>query len=250
MLKHNGKYYLTYSEGKTIDDTYKVCYAVGDHPFGTFEEAGNSPILTTNKELKVYGPGHHTLFTYDNKTYMLYHRHRWPFLNDGSAFRQTCLSELTFNDPENEINNIVPHHAQLFPDLNKDDRQFIKVDEILSSSERNKDFMAKNVLDGSYATRWEATDGEEDSYLSAIFKDSAYIDTMEIRFEYPWKRYFIKVETADDKNNWVAVADYTVEGIEGSPVHIPISKVCKSVKISFLNKPGAAKPSVWELLFY
>lgn len=63
--------------------------------------------------------------------------------NDGSAFRQTCLSELTFNDPENEINNIVPHHAQLFPDLNKDDRQFIKVDEILSSSERNKDFMAK-----------------------------------------------------------------------------------------------------------
>ena len=110
--------------------------------------------------------------------------------------------------------------------------------------------MAKNVLDGSYATCWEATDGEEDSYLSAIFKDSAYIDTMEIRFEYPWKRYFIKVETADDKNNWVAVADHTVEGIEGSPVHIPISKVCKSVKISFLNKPGAAKPSVWELLFY
>lgn len=250
MLKHNGKYYLTYSEGKTIDDTYKVCYAVGDHPLGTFEEAGNSPILTTNKELKVYGPGHHTLFTYDNKTYMLYHRHRWPFLNDGSAFRQTCLSELTFNDPENEINNIVPHHTQLFPDLNKDDRQFIKVDEILSSSEQNKDFMTKNVLDGSYATRWEATDGEEDSYLSAIFKDSAYIDTMEVRFEYPWKRYFIKVETADDKNNWVAVADHTAEGIEGSPVHIPISKVCKSVKISFLNKPGAAKPSVWELLFY
>ena len=57
-------------------------------------------------------------------------------------------------------------------------------------------------------------------------------------------------ETADDKNNWVAVADHTAEGIEGSPVHIPISKVCKSVKISFLNKPGAAKPSVWELLFY
>ena len=52
------------------------------------------------------------------------------------------------------------------------------------------------------------------------------------------------------KKNWVAVADYTAEGIEGSPVHIPISKVCKSVKISFLNKPGAAKPSVWELLFY
>lgn len=91
------------------------------------------------------------------------------------------MSELTFNDPENEINNIVPHHTQLFPDLNKDDRQFIKVDEILSSSEQNKDFMTKNVLDGSYATRWEATDGEEDSYLSAIFEDSAYIDTMEIR---------------------------------------------------------------------
>lgn len=250
MLKHNGKYYLTYSEGKTIDDTYEIRYAVGDNPFGPFVEAVNSPILTKDKKLDVYGPGHHTLFTCHGKIYMLYHRHRWPFVNDGSAFRQTCLSEITFNDPENEINNITPHHTWLFPDPNTDNRQFIKLDAISSSSERSHDFMAKNVLDGSYATRWEAMDGEDDTYLSATFKDNTYIHTMEIRFEYPWKRYFIKVETSNDKNNWVTIADYTAKGIEGSPVHIPISQVCKSVKISFLNKPETAKPSVWELLFY
>lgn len=250
MQKHNGKYYLTYSEGKTISDTYEVRYAVGDNPFGPFVEAANSPILTTDRELDVYGPGHHTLFTYDSKTYILYHRHRWPFLNDGSAFRQTCLSELTFNDSENEINNITPHHTQLFPDPNTDNRQFIKPNEISSSSERDKDFMAKNVLDGSYATRWEAVDGDEDTYLLVTFKDNTPIDTMEIRFEYPWKRYFIKVETSDNNNNRVTIADYTTNGIEGSPVHIPISQECKSVKISFTNKPEAAKPSVWELLFY
>ena len=90
-----------------------------------------------------------------------------------------------------------------------------------------------------------------EKYLDMI---SLYIDGKLVK---PQKLDYYKfykpagyITTADDEKNWVAVADYTAEGIEGSPVHIPISKVCKSVKISFLNKPGAAKPSVWELLFY
>ena len=250
MVKHNDKYYLTYSEGKTIDETYEVRYAIGDNPLGPFVEAGNSPILTMNKELNVYGPGHHTLFTYDDKTYMLYHRHRWPFLNNGSAFRQTCLSELTFNDQKNEIDIVVPHHSQQFPDIRKDNRQLIQSQGISASSEQDKDFIVKNILDGSYATRWEAAETDKNPYLIATFNNDTYIDIMEIRFEYPWKKYFVRVEASDSTGNWKTIADHTTQGIEGSPVNIPISQVCKSIRISFLNKPEEAKPSVWELLFY
>lgn len=250
MMKHNGKYYLTYSEGKTIDETYEVRYAVGDTPLGPFVEAENSPILKTDRERNVYGPGHHTLFTYNDKIYMLYHRHRWPFLNNGSAFRQTCLSELTFNDLKNEIDNIVPHHSQQFPIIGKEERQLIELRGITSSSVQNKNFVTENVLDGSYATRWEAADTDENPYLLATFKDGTHVNIMEIRFEFPWKKYFINVETSDDNNTWETIVDYTAEGIDGSPVNISVPKTCKAIKISFLNKPEAAKPSVWELLFY
>ena len=74
--------------------------AVGDNPFGPFAEAGNSPILKVNDSLRVYGPGHHTLFSYGCEDYMLYHRHRLPFVKC-KAYRQTCISKLTLDYDKN-----------------------------------------------------------------------------------------------------------------------------------------------------
>jgi beta-xylosidase len=117
MTKHEGKYYLSYSEGKTIEDTYKVRYAAGDNPFGPFEEAANSPILQTTDSLQVYGPGHHAIFTYRDKNYILYHRHSLPFVS-GTAMRQICINELEYDDARSQIKTVVPYSKQLFPDIN------------------------------------------------------------------------------------------------------------------------------------
>ncbi|MDR1681963.1 MAG: family 43 glycosylhydrolase [Candidatus Symbiothrix sp.] len=117
MVKHNGKYFLTYSDGKTIEDTYKVRYAVGDSPFGPFEEAANSPILETNDSLQVYGPGHHAFFSFRGKNYILYHRHSLPFV-PGTANRQICINEFEFDDENNRIVKIIPLNTQLFPKVN------------------------------------------------------------------------------------------------------------------------------------
>lgn len=249
MVKHNGKYYLTYSEGKTIDETYEVRYAVGDHPFGPFVEADNSPILKVNDSLQVYGPGHHTLFTYEGENYILYHRHRLPFV-EGTAYRQTCIGNLTFDETKNEINNIIPYHTQMFPDLAKNKKQYIKPAGVTASSSSVDYAAAEKVTDNDYSTRWESADDDKNPVLTVSFDKAIPVDTMEIRFEYPWEKYFMKVEISADGNSWNMIADYTSDGISGSPVYISIAGQCKFIRLSFMVPQEAVKPSVWEVLFY
>ena len=249
MIKHNGKYFLTYSEGKTIEETYEVRYAVGDTPFGPFTEAANSPILTMNDSLKVYGPGHHTTFTYGGKDYILYHRHRSPFVR-GEAYRQTCISEFTFNDAKNEINTIIPYHTQSFPDIEKPRNEALSDVSVVASSESAGYATAGNVLDNSYATRWEAAEEDKSPSITATFAEETFLELMEIRFEYPWKTYYVKVEISEDGNEWSTVADYTEEGISGSPVTIPVIRDCKQVRLAFVEKEEEVRASVWEWRFY
>ena len=104
MVKNNGKYYLMYSDGKCINDTYKVRYAIGDNPYGPFEQAVNSPILQSNPEKGVYGPGHHCVLKYKNHWYMFYHRHALPY-DPSELTRQICVDEMEF-DKNGLINKI------------------------------------------------------------------------------------------------------------------------------------------------
>lgn len=248
MIKHNAKYYLTYSEGKTIDETYEVRYAIGDNPLGPFTEASNSPILTANDSLKVYGPGHHTVFQLQGKNYILYHRHRMPF-ERGTAFRQTCIAELTFDDSKNQINNIIPYHTQKFPRLAKSEINYIQPLSVVASSERDEYRLAKNAIDKSYSTLWEAKADDEAPYLLNAFADAGQIEKMEVRFEYPWETYYPKIEVSQDENSWQTIADYTVEGISGSPVTVPVGQKAKYIKISFELK-GNAIPAIFEVCYY
>lgn len=74
VLKHNGKYYLTYSCNHYISQDYAVGYAVSDSPLGPWERFEGNPILRRHG---VYvGTGHHSfLNTSTGKTYIIYHVH-------------------------------------------------------------------------------------------------------------------------------------------------------------------------------
>lgn len=247
MIKHNNKYYLTYSEGKTMDDTYEVRYAVGDNPLGPFTEAENSPILKTDKSLEVYGPGHHTLFTYDDKTYILYHRHRLPFVTE-TAFRQTCINEIFFDGQKNQIKNITPYHTQQFPKLGTATTSNIKPKSVEASSQSADYANINNVLDNDYSTRWEAAEDDKGTWIIAELDPETTINAVNIRLEYPWKSYSLKVEVSADKENWEDAGDYIASGVTGSPAVLPVNKKATYLKISFTNNEEVT-PSVWELSF-
>nr|WP_321412205.1 family 43 glycosylhydrolase [uncultured Carboxylicivirga sp.] len=111
MIKRFGKYYLMFSDGKAIDDTYKIGYAVGDSPMGPFTVGVNSPLLTTTADSTTVGPGHHTIFTEGGQDYVLYHR----IFPQGEEYvlRQLCIDSLKFDDQHN-IKKINPKGIQDF----------------------------------------------------------------------------------------------------------------------------------------
>lgn len=63
MHKYNGKYYFSYSTG----DTHRLCYAIGDNPYGPFTYQG--VILTP----VVGWTTHHAIAKYKGKWYLFHH---------------------------------------------------------------------------------------------------------------------------------------------------------------------------------
>lgn len=63
MHKYNGKYYFSYSTG----DTHRLCYAIGDNPYGPFTYQG--VILTP----VVGWTTHHCIVEYKGKWYLFHH---------------------------------------------------------------------------------------------------------------------------------------------------------------------------------
>ncbi len=75
MLKHNEKYYLTYSANHFRSPDYAIGYAVSDSPLGPFIKYEGNPILHRNEN--VNGVGHHSFTTSRDGKQMIcvYHRH-------------------------------------------------------------------------------------------------------------------------------------------------------------------------------
>ncbi len=110
MLKHNGKYYLTFSSADYKAPDYSVHYAIGDSPLGYFtRDARNVVLKTVDLEYNdtdspnLYGSGHHSFVEAPNGKDMLivYHCHRtnmtWSnSLPDLCSPRSVCLDYAWF----------------------------------------------------------------------------------------------------------------------------------------------------------
>jgi hypothetical protein len=94
-----------FSEGKAIDATYQVGYAVGNTPFGPFAEGANSPVLSTTPDSSTYGPGHNTVFREKEQDYILYHR-IFP-QKEKYVLRQLCIDSLNY-DANGNMKKIIP----------------------------------------------------------------------------------------------------------------------------------------------
>ena len=103
VIKHDGKYYLTYSTGAFAKDTYQVIQAVADSPMGPYRkltEKEGAILLSSSKagNTKVTGTGHHSFVTAGDKLYMVYHRHNTPYIEGddktGGGSRNHAIDEV------------------------------------------------------------------------------------------------------------------------------------------------------------
>lgn len=80
VVRHNGKYYLTFSVNTYKDNTYQVGQAVADSPMGPFrklteEEGGLLLSGAVAGSQEITGTGHHCFVVAGGHRYIIYHRH-------------------------------------------------------------------------------------------------------------------------------------------------------------------------------
>ncbi|MBC7784237.1 MAG: family 43 glycosylhydrolase [Burkholderiales bacterium] len=246
MLKQKGKYYLTYSQGRTDRDTYAVHYATGDSPLGPFTEASTSPILITDKPKNILGPGHHTFLREEGKTYIVYHRHSLPF-QGRPIRRQICMDELHF-DEAGLIKKIVPTLAgPSFAQGRGAGRVNIAAAAIATASDSDvPERGAMRVLDDNYATRWAPKPDAAGGWLQLDLGSVKKIAGQEIRPEYAWKPYAFKIESSNDAATWQTVVDYTDKPVRGSPLIIDTPLEARYLRIVFPASVPGRDISLWE----
>lgn len=107
IYKRDGLYYLMWSFNGS--ENYNVRYAVSENITGPYREINDSmdvPILQRDDDNNILGPGHHSVFDYNGRTFIAYHRQHYPFVD---SKRQTCIEELIFNE-DKSIQTVKPTH--------------------------------------------------------------------------------------------------------------------------------------------
>ena len=245
MVKRHGKYFLTYSQGVTIKDTYQVHYAVGDNPYGPFVEAKNSPILVTDRTLNVVSPGHHAIFREGDKDYILYHRHSIPF-NPKFIGRQTCVDEMHIN-PDGSIAKIVPSHAGPALVQGRAESRSLALVAAASASSQNSELTAPAfVTDDNYATQWSAASKEKGAWLQLDLGSVKDITRQIIRPEYASKATRLSVEASEDGKEWRKAADFVAEPAKGSPIVIAQPLRARYLRAVFPESVAGADISLIE----
>ncbi|WP_175414838.1 family 43 glycosylhydrolase [Nibricoccus aquaticus] len=237
MVKQGGKYFLTYSNGKTISDTYEVRAAVGDSPLGPFVEIGESPILASNMRNDLISPGHHAVFAHGGKSYIAYHRHRLPF-EENTAFRQVCVDELTFTD-YGTINKVVATHSgpafvqgrAMAGNLATTEAGAVAT---ASSVAPGQFSGAARVIDDNYATLWTASAEAKGGWLQLDLGATKAVKKSVLRFEYAWKKYAFTLESSADGKTWKRLSDQRAGGgVSGSPVTVEHAGEARYLRIVF-----------------
>ena len=249
MFKHGNAYYLMYSEGKTTDDTYNVRYSVADNPFGPFHEGATSPILVSDKEHDILGPGHHAVFERGGKTYIVYHRHSLPF-QTASVLRQLCMDELVIDDAARTLHKVTPTHtgpALLHTSVR--DAGHLSVTATASST-IGKDFAEGAVLDDNYATRWQPSADDKAPWLVLDLGRPIAGTTAKVSFEYAWKRYRYRLEGSLDGMQWLPIVDRSGEGTSGSPTEFPRLPRVRYLRLNFAAGTPASDLAIFEWKVY
>jgi xylan 1,4-beta-xylosidase len=93
VLKHNDLYYMIYSANDFRNPDYAVGYATAKSPFGPWEKATESPIIS-RKDVGINGVGHGDVF-YDTNGKMKYVLHT-HFSNSGVSPRKAGIIDIDF----------------------------------------------------------------------------------------------------------------------------------------------------------
>ncbi|MFZ5939539.1 MAG: family 43 glycosylhydrolase [Bacteroidota bacterium] len=224
MMKRNGIYFLMYSGASCHDETYNVRYAWSENPYGPFSPGSNNPILSTNSDKSVHGPGHHSVLKNGDDYYMVYHRHDYPMTRGGMA-RQVCIDSLIFEN-DTTIRAVIPSHrgiAAVVPDEMPADLAFEAPVRASGFYELDLPGIKHSYLPGyatdrNNATLWKAADNTFPQELIVDLGAVKPVERILTRFEFSSYYYRYRLDYSVDGKDWQLFADRTGNCIPGSPM--------------------------------
>ena len=254
VFKRDGIYYFTYSAGSCHNETYQVRYATSTvSPIGPYTYKG--PILVTNEDGTIHGPGHHSILVDGKDYYIVYHRHNNPHSVHGFN-RQLCIDKIEF-DKNGDILPIKPTHTGVLPSsLAKKAKASTLPNlaykaRVTASSELSRDFKADYAVDDNNGTLWRPANNQGESWIMLDLGKTTQFNQVWLQFEYPTFFYQYKVETSDDLKQWALYADRTKNTDAGSPLIEKGDATARYVKVTITDtQKNGHFGALWNIKLY
>jgi xylan 1,4-beta-xylosidase len=257
MMKKNNTYILMYSGASCHDETYNVRYSYSNNPYGPFIPGANNPILSTNADKSVNGPGHHSVLKNNNDYYIVYHRHDYPFTRGGLA-RQVCMDRLIFEN-DSTIKAVEPSHQGIANFMNSDVPEDIAFKANASASsfyhlkslQYDYDYKPSLATDNNNATMWKASGNTFPQYLVIDLGSSKKVKRVMTQFEFASYYYQYTLEYSNDGKKWVMYADKSKNRISGSPMIDDNDILARYLKLTVLaTEKTGLYAAVWNIKVY
>ena len=224
MMKKGDKYILMYSGGSCHDETYNVRYSYSNSPYGPFKPGANNPILSTNADGTVHGPGHHSVLQEKDKFYMVYHKHDYPMTRGGLS-REVCIDELIFEN-DSTIKAVVPNNTGSINPSGKtapvnlafNGKAKASSHYQLQSTSGNYDYMPTFATDDNNSTLWKAGNNSFPQHLTIDLGTVTEVKRVFTQFEFPTFYYQYILHYSADGKSWKVFADRSTNRTTGSPM--------------------------------
>lgn len=257
MMKRNGKYILMYSGASCHDETYNVRYSYSDNPYGPFTPGLNNPILSTNDDKSVHGPGHHSVLKNNDDYYIVYHRHDFPFTRGGMA-RQVCIDSMIFEN-DSTIRTVVPTHGGPAAFMKSEVPEDIAFGAKTTASSfyelktRDNDYQYKPsfATDNNNATMWKASGNSLPQDLVIDLGSVRKVKRVLSQFEFASYYYQYRIEYSKNGKKWKVYADRSANRTSGSPMIDDNDVSARYLKLTVLaTEKTGLYAAVWNIKVY
>jgi len=257
MMKKGSKYILMYSGASCHDETYNVRYSYADSPYGPFTPGKNNPILSTNEDQTIHGPGHHSVLKENDDYYIVYHKHDYPMTRGGLA-RQVCIDKMIFEN-DSTIQKVVPTSkgiSDLVKSIVPKDIAFgskITASSYyhLKSTQYDYDYKPSYATDDNNSTMWKAANNTSPEDLTIDLGTVQTIKRIMTQFEFASYYYQYKLEYSSNGKNWFLYADQSKNRTAGSPMIDDNDVKARFIKLTVLSTEKVGLyPAVWNIKVY
>jgi xylan 1,4-beta-xylosidase len=257
MMKKGSKYILMYSGASCHDETYNVRYSYSDSPYGPFTPGKNNPILSTNEDQTVHGPGHHSVLQENDDYYIVYHKHDYPMTRGGLA-RQVCIDKMIFEN-DSTIKTVVPSNKGINDLVKSEVPQDIAFGTKttassfyhLKSTQYDYEYKPSYATDDNNATMWKAADNTTPQYLIVDLGSEKKIKRIITQFEFASYYYQYKLDYSLNGTKWQQYADKSKNRTAGSPMIDDNDVTARYIKLTVLaTEKTGLYPAVWNIKVY